>query len=161
MPSRSRRATSMESPWSSPAYATSGIETRFHHKVHEGHQEFRKPRIILAIFFLVPFVHFVVNVLRVPAMQLGMIGLGRMGGNMVLRLLRAGHDCVAFDRDPEKTRSFDAEEKKKAAKASSVADVVKQLKPPRAVWVMLPAGKVTEDCVNELAGLLQSGDAII
>jgi 6-phosphogluconate dehydrogenase len=94
-------------------------------------------------------------------MQLGMIGLGRMGGNMVLRLLRAGHDCVAYDRDAERTRSFDSEEKTKSAKATSVADVVKQLKPPRAVWVMLPAGKITEDCVNELAGLLQSGDTII
>jgi 6-phosphogluconate dehydrogenase len=94
-------------------------------------------------------------------MQLGMIGLGRMGGNMVLRLLRAGHACVAYDRDQERTKSFDAAEKSKAAKATSVADVVKQLTPPRAVWVMLPAGKITEDCVNELAGLLQSGDTII
>jgi 6-phosphogluconate dehydrogenase len=94
-------------------------------------------------------------------MQLGMIGLGRMGGNMVLRLLRAGHDCVAYDRDPEQTRMFDAEEEKKSAKATSVSDVIKQLKPPRAVWVMLPAGKITEDCVNDLAGLLQSGDTII
>src|SRR3954470_20093637 len=94
-------------------------------------------------------------------MQLGMIGLGRMGGNMVLRLLRAGHQCVAYDRDAERTRSFDAAEKAKAAKATSVADVVKQLKAPRAVWVMLPSGKITEDCVNELAGLLEPGDTII
>lgn len=94
-------------------------------------------------------------------MQLGMIGLGRMGGNMVLRLLRAGHQVVAYDRDQERTRSFDAAEKTKSAKATSVADVVKQLQAPRAVWVMLPAGKITEDCVNELAGLLQSGDTII
>jgi 6-phosphogluconate dehydrogenase len=94
-------------------------------------------------------------------MQLGMIGLGRMGGNMVLRLLRAGHQCVAYDRDQERTRSFDAAEKAKATKATSVADVVKQLTAPRAVWVMLPAGKITEDCVNELAGLLQPGDTII
>src|SRR5947209_12324113 len=94
-------------------------------------------------------------------MQLGMIGLGRMGGNMVLRLLRAGDDCVAYDRDQERTRTFDAEEKRKSAKATSVADVIKQLKPPRAVWVMLPAGKITEDCVNELAGLLQPGDTVI
>ncbi|HEX4589459.1 MAG TPA: decarboxylating 6-phosphogluconate dehydrogenase [Gemmataceae bacterium] len=94
-------------------------------------------------------------------MQLGMIGLGRMGGNMVLRLLRAGHDCVGYDRDQHHTQTFDQDEKKKAAKATSVADVVKQLKSPRAVWVMLPAGKITEDCVNELAGLLQSGDTII
>jgi 6-phosphogluconate dehydrogenase len=94
-------------------------------------------------------------------MQLGMIGLGRMGSNMVLRLLRAGHQCVAYDRNVETTQNFDKSEKNKAEKGSSVADLVKQLKPPRAVWVMLPAGKITEDCVNELAGLLQSGDTII
>jgi 6-phosphogluconate dehydrogenase len=94
-------------------------------------------------------------------MQLGMIGLGRMGGNMVLRLLRAGHDSVAYDRDQKRTQTFDEAEKKKSAKATSVADFVKQLKPPRAVWVMLPAGEITENCVNELAGLLQSGDTII
>jgi len=94
-------------------------------------------------------------------MQLGMIGLGRMGGNMVLRLLRAGHTCVAYDRDQQRTRTFDESEKARSDKATSVADVVKQLKPPRAVWVMLPAGKITEDCVNELSGLLQPGDTII
>lgn len=94
-------------------------------------------------------------------MQLGMIGLGRMGGNMVLRLMRNGHDCVAYDRDQKRTAEFDAEEKKKAAKATSVADLVKQLKPPRAVWVMLPAGAITEGCINELAGLLQAGDTVI
>src|SRR3954451_22310176 len=94
-------------------------------------------------------------------MQLGMIGLGRMGGNMVLRLLRAGHDCVAYDRDTKRTQTFDEAEPRKSGKATSVADVVKQLKAPRAVWVMLPAGKITEDCVDELAGLLQPGDTII
>jgi 6-phosphogluconate dehydrogenase len=94
-------------------------------------------------------------------MQLGMIGLGRMGGNMVLRLLRAGHACVAYDRDPQRTRSFDEAEMNKSAKASSVADVVKQLAAPRAVWVMLPSGKITEDCITELSGLLQAGDTII
>jgi 6-phosphogluconate dehydrogenase len=94
-------------------------------------------------------------------MQLGMIGLGRMGGNMVLRLLRAGHACVAYDRDPQRTRSFDDAEKNKAAKGTSVADVAKQLAAPRAVWVMLPSGKITEDCITELSGLLQAGDTII
>ncbi len=94
-------------------------------------------------------------------MQLGMIGLGRMGSNMVLRLLRAGHDCVAYDRNTETTQKFDADEKKRATKASSVADLVKQLTAPRTVWIMLPAGQVTENCVNELAGLLSSGDTII
>jgi 6-phosphogluconate dehydrogenase len=94
-------------------------------------------------------------------MQLGMIGLGRMGANMVLRLLRGGHDCVVYDRDAKRTAEFDAAEKKKAVKASSVADLVKQLKPPRAAWIMLPAGAITEATVQELAGLMQSGDTIL
>jgi 6-phosphogluconate dehydrogenase len=94
-------------------------------------------------------------------MQLGMIGLGRMGGNMVLRLLRNGHDCVAFDRDTKRTADFDASEKKKATKASSVTDLVKQLKPPRLAWVMLPAGTITENTIHEVSGLMQPGDIII
>jgi 6-phosphogluconate dehydrogenase len=94
-------------------------------------------------------------------MQLGMIGLGRMGGNMVLRLLRAGHDCVAYDRDQERTRTFDQEEQRRAEKAGSVAELVQKLRPPRAVWVMLPAGQITEVTVTELAGLLQPGDTVI
>src|SRR5581483_6916019 len=81
--------------------------------------------------------------------------------NMVLRLLRAGHTCVAYDRDQERTRTFDQDESRRSDKATSVADVVKKLSAPRAVWVMLPAGKITEDCVTELAGLLQAGDTII
>ncbi len=94
-------------------------------------------------------------------MQLGMIGLGRMGGNMVLRLLRAGHDCVAYDRDQARTQSFDQDEKRRAVKAGSVAELVQKLKPPRAVWVMLPAGQITEGAIQELAGLLQPGDTVI
>jgi 6-phosphogluconate dehydrogenase len=94
-------------------------------------------------------------------MQLGMIGLGRMGGNMVLRLLRAGHDGVAFDRDQKRTAEFDQDEKRRAVKAASVADLVSKLTPPRAVWVMLPAGPITDGVVRELAGLLQPGDTVI
>jgi 6-phosphogluconate dehydrogenase len=94
-------------------------------------------------------------------MQLGMIGLGRMGGNMVLRLLRAGHDCVAYDRDAERTANFDAAEPKKSAKATALADLVKKLAPPRAVWVMLPAGAITDGAITELSGLLSAGDIII
>jgi 6-phosphogluconate dehydrogenase len=90
-----------------------------------------------------------------------MIGLGRMGGNMVLRLLRHGHDCVAYDRDPKRAAEFDGAEKKKATKSRSVADLVKALKPPRALWVMLPAGAVTENAIQELAGLMQAGDIVI
>jgi 6-phosphogluconate dehydrogenase len=94
-------------------------------------------------------------------MQLGMIGLGRMGGNMVLRLLRAGHDCVAYDRDQDRTQKFDASESKRSDKATSLADLVKKLKPPRAVWVMLPAGAITEGTIKELARIMQKGDTII
>lgn len=94
-------------------------------------------------------------------MQLGMIGLGRMGGNMVLRLLRGGHECVAYDRDTQRTQTFDQAESHRAGKASSLADLVGRLTPPRAVWVMLPAGPITESAISELAGLLQPGDTII
>ena len=94
-------------------------------------------------------------------MQLGMIGLGRMGGNMVKRLLRGGHDCVAYDRDSKVTADFDHDEKKKAVKASSVADLVQKLTAPRAVWLMLPAGAITDAAVTELSGMLQAGDTII
>jgi 6-phosphogluconate dehydrogenase len=94
-------------------------------------------------------------------MQLGMIGLGRMGGNMVLRLLRAGHDCVVFDRDAARAASFDSGEKTRARKASSLADLVARLKPPRTAWMMLPAGPVTDTAVTELASLLQAGDTIV
>src|SRR5262249_11438439 len=94
-------------------------------------------------------------------MQLGMIGLGRMGGNMVLRLLRAGHDWVAHARDQTPTQKSDAPNSKKPEKAASLADLIKKLKPPRAVWVMLPAGAITEGTIKELAGLMQKGDTII
>jgi 6-phosphogluconate dehydrogenase len=94
-------------------------------------------------------------------MQLGMIGLGRMGGNMVLRLLRHGHSLVAYDRNAQVTRDFDAQEKSRADKADSVSNLVKMLKPPRAVWVMLPAGPITEGCIRDLSGMLSAGDTII
>jgi 6-phosphogluconate dehydrogenase len=94
-------------------------------------------------------------------MQLGMIGLGRMGGNMVKRLMRGGHDCVAYDRDPKVTADFDRDEKKKSVKASTVADLVQKLTAPRAVWLMLPAGAITDAAVTELFGMLQAGDTII
>src|SRR5262249_60115512 len=71
------------------------------------------------------------------SMQLGMIGLGRMGGNIVRRLLRGGHSCAAYDRSAEAVAAIAREG---AVPARSVADLVAQLTPPRAVWVMLPAG---------------------
>jgi 6-phosphogluconate dehydrogenase len=91
-------------------------------------------------------------------MQLGMIGLGRMGGNMVRRLLRGGHQVVVFDVDGSAVKKLASEG---AAAATSVADVVRQLSPPRAVWLMLPAGEITEKAVQELAGLLVSGDTLV
>jgi 6-phosphogluconate dehydrogenase len=91
-------------------------------------------------------------------MQLGMIGLGRMGGNMTERCLRGGHEMVVYDRNPEAVGTYGA---KGAVAASSVADLVHKLRSPRAVWLMLPAGDITETAVHEVAGLLQAGDSII
>jgi 6-phosphogluconate dehydrogenase len=92
-------------------------------------------------------------------MQIGMIGLGKMGGNMSRRLMKAGHRCVVYARSA-KTREALARDG--ATAASSVADVVKRLAPgPRAVWLMLPAGQVTDDMVTTLSGLLSAGDIIV
>ncbi len=91
-------------------------------------------------------------------MQLGIIGLGRMGGNISRRLMRAGHQTVVYDRN---TGAVDALAKDGAAGVGGLADMVKQLGTPRAVWVMLPAGKITEDTVAELAGMMEPGDIII
>jgi 6-phosphogluconate dehydrogenase len=92
-------------------------------------------------------------------MQIGMIGLGKMGGNMSRRLMKAGHSCVVYSLSA-KTR--EALAKQGAIAASSVADLVKRLDPgPRAVWLMLPAGQVTDDMVATLGGLLSAEDIII
>jgi 6-phosphogluconate dehydrogenase len=91
-------------------------------------------------------------------MQLGMIGLGRMGGNIVRRLMRNGHDCVVFDRNAAATKALT---KDGATGGSDLSDLVGKLKKPRAVWVMLPAGKITEDTVEQLASLLEKGDIVI
>ena len=88
-------------------------------------------------------------------MELGMVGLGRMGANMVRRLSRGGHACVAHDRDPAKAKELDARG------AASLSELVSALKKPRAVWVMLPAGEITEACVTELASLLERGDSLL
>jgi 6-phosphogluconate dehydrogenase len=90
-------------------------------------------------------------------MQLGMIGLGRMGANMVRRLLRGGHQCVVFDRSPQ---AVEALTKEKAAGASSLADMVKKLAKPRAVWLMVPAA-VVDQSIKDLAPLLEPGDTLI
>ena len=91
-------------------------------------------------------------------MHLGMIGLGRMGANMSLRLLRGGHTVVAYDRDPAAVAKL-AEQR--ALGADSLEALVRQLPAPRAVWVMVPAGAPTESTVTALAGLLERGDVVI
>jgi 6-phosphogluconate dehydrogenase len=95
---------------------------------------------------------------RRTAMQLGMIGLGRMGANIVRRLMRAGHACVVFDSVPSAAAALAAEGAKAAA---SLEDLVRLLAPPRALWVMVPAGEATESTVRALAALLEPGDTII
>src|SRR5271168_483528 len=91
-------------------------------------------------------------------MQLGMIGLGRMGGNMVRRLIRAGHQCVVFDRTPDTVKALAADG---ATGSESMEDFVKKLAKPRAAWVMVPAGNATEATVMKLADLMEPGDTII
>jgi 6-phosphogluconate dehydrogenase len=91
-------------------------------------------------------------------MQIGVIGLGRMGGNIVRRLTRAGHACVVYDADPGPGAVL---AKEGAVAASSVPALVEALKAPRTVWVMLPAGKITEETIAQLAGLMKAGDVII
>jgi 6-phosphogluconate dehydrogenase len=95
---------------------------------------------------------------REKAMQIGVMGLGRMGANIARRLMRAGHACAVYDRDPAPGRALAAEG---ATVAASVPDLVKALAPPRALWIMLPAGAATEAAIGELAGLLAPGDTII
>ncbi len=91
-------------------------------------------------------------------MELGIIGLGRMGGNISQRLMRAGHRTVVYDRNETVVHGL---ADKGATASSGLADMVAKLTPPRAVWVMLPAGKITEATVADLAELLDSGDTII
>ncbi len=91
-------------------------------------------------------------------MQLGMIGLGRMGGNIVRRLMRNGHECVVFDRS---TDAVAALTKEGATGSSGLADFVAKLKAPKAVWVMLPAGQITHNTIVELSNLLGQGDILI
>ncbi len=89
-------------------------------------------------------------------MQIGVVGLGRMGGNIARRLAGHGHEVVAFDRNPKA-----AEELKGVKPASSLKDVVDKLSSPRAVWIMLPAGVPTEETIDEVAGSLARGDVVI
>src|ERR1700760_3141679 len=91
-------------------------------------------------------------------MQLGMIGLGRMGANMTTRLIRGGHTVVAYDRDPAAVQRTAGDG---ATGADSLQDLVSKLTPPRAVWIMVPAGPPTDSTINDLLGILQQGDVII
>ena len=91
-------------------------------------------------------------------MQLGMIGLGRMGRNMARRLKRAGHECVVYDRNEETVQQL-ADEGFRGAR--SLAELTTALKPPRTTWLMVPAGDVTEKVANDVAEHLASGDAVV
>ncbi|MFD1660564.1 NAD(P)-binding domain-containing protein, partial [Streptomyces caeni] len=82
-------------------------------------------------------------------MQLGLVGLGRMGGNMRERIRRAGHTVIGYDRNPD------------ISDASSLTELVENLEAPRVVWVMVPAGAPTQSVVDELAGLLSPGDTVV
>ena len=91
-------------------------------------------------------------------MELGMIGLGRMGGNMVERLLRGGHRVVGYARDPEAVRRV---VEKGAVGADSLPNLVEQLKPPRVVWLMIPAGNPVDETIEALLPLLSPDDVIV
>jgi 6-phosphogluconate dehydrogenase len=91
-------------------------------------------------------------------MQLGMIGLGRMGANMVRRLMRGGHDCVVWDVSADNVKALAGEG---ATGAESLDDLLAKLQVPRAVWIMVPAGQATEQTVKELAARMNPGDIII
>ena len=95
---------------------------------------------------------------RQAAMQLGMVGLGRMGANMTTRLLRGGHTVAVFDRNPAAVATSAADG---AVGAASLAELISKLAAPRAVWVMVPSGDATESTITALAGALASGDTII
>jgi 6-phosphogluconate dehydrogenase len=91
-------------------------------------------------------------------MRIGFVGLGRMGANMVRRLLRDGHEVVAYNRTPEKTKEIAGEG---ATAAFSIGELVDKLEKPRAVWIMVPAGDATEAQIEELLEHLEAGDTII
>src|SRR5579859_1302686 len=91
-------------------------------------------------------------------MELGMIGLGKMGANMTTRLMRGGHRLVVSDRNADAVRAAAAGG---AEPTTDVSDLVHKLSAPRAVWVMVPSGEPTESTIAQLVGILQEGDVII
>ena len=90
-------------------------------------------------------------------MQLGMVGLGRMGANIVRRLMRDGHECVVYDVSPDSIKELEGEG---AIGGSTLEEFVGKLQKPRVAWVMIPAG-ITGKTVDQLAGLMEEGDIII
>ena len=93
-----------------------------------------------------------------PPTEIGFAGLGRMGANMVERLLRGGHRVVAYNRSPDKTRAI---VEKGAQGAYRLEELVSKLKSPRVVWLMVPSGDATENLVAEISGLLSEGDLVV
>jgi 6-phosphogluconate dehydrogenase len=91
-------------------------------------------------------------------MEIGIVGLGRMGGNLARRLLRGGHRCIAYDRDAAAIAEL---ETGGAASATDLPDLIAKLTPPRALWLMVPAGPITEIAVNDAANHMEAGDIII
>jgi 6-phosphogluconate dehydrogenase len=91
-------------------------------------------------------------------MQIGIVGLGRMGGNIARRLMRAGHACVVYDVAPVAVHELANDG---ATGADDIKDFVNHLQPPRAVWLMLPAGKITEQTISQLGTLMKAGDIVI
>lgn len=91
-------------------------------------------------------------------MKIGMVGLGKMGSNMSLRLLRGGHEVIAYDLNEE---AVEQAASRGVSGAASLAQLVENLEPPRHVWVMLPAGKPTEETMQSLQDLLEAGDVVI
>ena len=91
-------------------------------------------------------------------MQIGMIGLGKMGMNMTKRLLKGGHVVVAYNKTADKIKEA---KKAKARPAYSLEELVKALKPPRVIWIMVPAGKPVDDTIEQLAGMVREDDVVI
>jgi 6-phosphogluconate dehydrogenase len=91
-------------------------------------------------------------------MQIGIIGLGKMGANIARRLMRAGHDCIAYDTQPNAVAPLRADG---ATGVESLRELVDRLAAPRTLWLMLPAGEITERAIEELAPLLSADDALI
>jgi 6-phosphogluconate dehydrogenase len=91
-------------------------------------------------------------------MQVCVVGLGRMGGNIARRLMRGGHECVVYDRDPKAVAEITGDG---ATTVGGLKDLARALTAPRTVWIMLPAGAPTDDTITELAGILEAGDTVI